>query len=157
MTDDRSNNMSAGDKGGIFMSPNRLKCVLAAVIAVVCAVILAMYGITYDNPIFVGDAELCEAYRDVCLRYSHELMADCLGIPAHAQIIFVRQGEGQTEILLLSFLPPSRTKVWHSDGDAPYWEMGLLFEGVQRQKQYTPSEKAFLNVSLGRRLESDDR
>ncbi len=85
---------------------------------------LIFYLVTYNHPIMTGDPELGEKYREVCLQYSHDLMMDFLGIPAHAQIINVRQDGGEIIILLTSFIPPSRTKVWHSDGDIPYWEMG---------------------------------
>jgi len=107
------------------MNARRIKLIAAAGIAAVCLIFATVYFISYDHPIFIGDPELCEKYREVSLRYSHELMADFLGIPSHAQIITVRQGEGEIFILLSSFIPPSRTKVWHSEGDVPYWETGL--------------------------------
>lgn len=88
-------------------------------------VVLIFNRVTYDHPIFTGDPELAVKYREVCLRYSHTLMEDFCGIPAHAQIINVRQGEGEIMILLTSVFPLSRTKVWYSEGDAPYWEIGL--------------------------------
>ena len=107
------------------MKSRRLRFVIVTVIVAICLTNILVYHITYDNPIIIGDSELCEKYRDVCLRYSHTLMEDFFGIPAHAQIINVRKGEGEIVILLTSFFPLSRTKVWHSDGDIPYWEIGL--------------------------------
>lgn len=102
--------------------PVRIRIILFAIIATIVLLNAAVYGITYNHPLILGDPALCEQYREVCLRYSHELMADCLGIPAHAQIISIQPGQGEVIILLTSIIPPSRTKVWHSDGDVPYWE-----------------------------------
>ena len=103
----------------------KLLIIIVALAGIFFISTLIFYHVTYDHPIIIGDLELVEKYREDCLRYSHELMADCLVIPAHAQIIDVREGKGGIIIILTSFLPPSRTKVWHSEVDVPYWEVGF--------------------------------
>ncbi len=108
------------------MKYGRLKLVTVLIIVMLCLLNIAVYHVTYDNPIVLGDHELYHQYKEYCLSYSHTLMEDFLGIKAHAQIIHISEGDSASaEILLISLIPPSRTKVWHSEGDIPYWECGL--------------------------------
>ena len=98
---------------------------IVSVIGVFCIAVIIFYYVTYSNPIVIWEPDLVEEYSEVYLRYSHTLMENFCGIPAHAQIINVQKREGDIVILLTSIFPLSRTKVWHSDGDIPYWEIGL--------------------------------
>ena len=109
------------------MNANRKKIVIEvfAFTLILLIAILSFYFITYDHPICIGDHKLCEQYEGVILEYSHTLMADFIGIPTHAQLIEVRGTEGAIVIYLDSIIPPSHTKVWHTDCDAPYWEKGF--------------------------------
>ena len=107
------------------LAQKKIFIIIISTISVFCIAVLIFYHVTYSNPIVIGDLDLAEEYEEVCLRYSHTLMESFCGIPAHAQIINVRKGEGEIIILLTSIFPLSRTKVWHSDGDIPYWEIGL--------------------------------
>lgn len=107
------------------LAQKRILIAIISMIIVLFIAVLIFYNVTYNSPIFIGDPDLISEYNEVCLRYSHTLMEDFCGIPAHAQIINVRKDGGDTVILLTSIFPLSRTKVWHSDGDAPYWEIGL--------------------------------
>lgn len=86
---------------------------------------LMLYYKTYNSPIIIGDSALYEQYMKYCLSYSHTLMEDFLGIPAHAQFIYVVKENNNIVITLISIIPPAQTKVWHSDNDAPYWKIGL--------------------------------
>ena len=106
------------------MKRSKRYLIALAIAAAVCLLFVAVFQITYEYPLIIGDAVLCEKYREKCLGYSHTLMPEILGMNAHAQIISVRQGQGEILIELMSFLPPVHTIVRHSDGDIPYWESG---------------------------------
>lgn len=69
--------------------------------------------------------DLYRQYEEACTEYSHTLMFGSFGIPAHAQIMVIRETGYGIEILMISVLPPARTKVYHSEADAPYWTTGL--------------------------------
>ena len=109
------------------MNANRKKIVIEgfALTLILLIAILSFYFITYDHPICIGDHKLCEQYEGVILEYGHTLMASFMSIPTHAQLIEVRGTEGAIVIYLDSVFPPSHTKVWHTDCDAPYWEKGF--------------------------------
>ena len=107
------------------LAQKKVLIIIFSTIGVLCIAALIFYNVTYNNPIITGDSELVTEYKEVCLRYGRTLMGDFCGIRAHAQIINVRKEKGCVVILLTSIFPLSRTKVWHSDGDAPYWESGF--------------------------------
>lgn len=86
---------------------------------------LILYYSTYNTPIIIDNDKLYEQYKEYCLSYSHTLMEDFLRIPTHAQIICLQTENNEIVITLISVIPPARTKVWHSEGDAPYWKIGL--------------------------------
>lgn len=102
----------------------KLLTVFVSVIVAFSVSVTVFYHITYDHPIIIGESELCEKYRDICIGYGHTLMLNFLGIEAHAQFINIEKKDGQIIIILSSIFPPSRTKVWYSEGDVPYFEMG---------------------------------
>lgn len=99
--------------------------VIIIVLPVLIALNLILYYSTYNNPIIIGNDKLYEQYKKYCLSYSHTLMEDFLGVPTHAQIICLQTENNEIVITLISVIPPARTKVWHSEGDAPYWKIGF--------------------------------
>ena len=101
----------------------KLWIIFVSFLVILALAVVIFYIITYNNPIIIGDSELKEKYSEVSIKYSHDLMTNFIGIPAHAQLVIIQRRAG-IEILHISFFPPSRTKVWHSDSDIPYWEIG---------------------------------
>ena len=99
-----------------------------AVIAVLLAIAVLSVGfcfITYEHPVVLLGTDLYRQYEEACIRYSHTLMFGLFGIPAHAQFVEIRETGYGIEILMISVLPPARTKVYHSEADAPYWTTGF--------------------------------
>ena len=98
-----------------------------AVIAVLLTIAVLSVGfcfITYEHPVVFLGTDLYRQYEEACIRYSHTLMFGLFGIPAHAQFVEIRETGYGIEILMISVLPPARTKVYHSEADAPYWTTG---------------------------------
>jgi len=96
-------------------------------ILLLCIILpVSFYAITYSHPLVLGDPGLFARHKEACMRYSHELMGEFLGIfPTHGQIIHIKPAEGSAVnvvITLRSLLPPAKTTVWHADGEIPYWE-----------------------------------
>ena len=107
---------------------NPIKKGTVTVIAVLLAIAVLSAGfciVTVEHPVVLLGTDLYRQYEEACMRYSRTLMFGLFGIPAHAQFVEIRETEYGIEILMISVLPPARTKVYHSEADAPYWTTGL--------------------------------
>ncbi len=94
----------------------------------VCA---ALFLVTYNHPIVLGDYELYLRYRDDCVKYSHDLIGKIGPIDLYAQVAVVTESDSASaEMLLVNlFVPFARVRVWHCEGDVPYWESGFKAYG----------------------------
>ncbi len=102
-----------------------IRLAFALVVLALAAYLFDVY--TYDHPVIVAGRSLYTGREEQILAYGRTLMFSYIGGRAHAQFITLRvnQSSGCIEILLISVMPPARTKVYHSDADVPYWETGL--------------------------------
>ena len=102
--------------------------ILLCLYLLVCA---ALVLVTYNHPIVLGDHELYLRYKDDCVKYSHALIGKIGPIDLYAQVAVVTESDGASaEMLLVNlFVPFARVRVWHCEGDVPYWESGFVAYG----------------------------
>lgn len=122
---------SQADIAALYQNARRVRRVVTILLCLYLLVCAALVLVTYNHPIVLGDHELYLRYRDDCVKYSHDLIGKIGPIDLYAQVAVVTESDGASaEMLLVNlFVPFARVRVWHCEGDVPYWESGFKAYG----------------------------
>ena len=119
------------DIAALYQNARRVRRVLTILLCLYPLVCAALLLVTYNHPIVLGDYELYLRYRDDCVKYSHDLIGKIGPIDLYAQVAVVTESDSASAKMLLVnlFVPFARVRVWHCEGDVPYWESGFKAYG----------------------------
>lgn len=119
------------DIAALYQNSRRVRRILTILLCLYLLFCAVLYIVTYNHPIVLGEYELYMRYKDDCLEYSHNLIGNIGPIRLHAQVAVVTESDSASaEMLLVNlFVPFARVRVWHSEGDIPYWGSGFKAYG----------------------------
>ena len=118
---------SKADIAALYQNARNFRRIVTIALCLYLLVCAAFYFVTYNHPIVLGDYELYLRYREDCIEYSHKLIGSIGPIDLHAHVAVVTESDSASaEMLLVNlFVPFARVRVWHCEGDVPYWESGF--------------------------------